>query len=91
MQNSLFVPEAEHDSITLLFSVKLKDNQSLRQPHVALISADLDSEAKKGLQIARNLHSRYPSIQILMLLETGIRESVIAAFRCGAGGVFLPD
>jgi two-component system nitrate/nitrite response regulator NarL len=59
-----------------------------RQPHVALISADLDSEAKNGLQIARNLHSRYPSIQILILLETGTRESVIAAFRCGAGGVF---
>jgi DNA-binding NarL/FixJ family response regulator len=59
-----------------------------RQPDVALISADLDSEAKNGLQIARNLHSRYPSIQILILLETGTRESVIAAFRCGAGGVF---
>jgi DNA-binding NarL/FixJ family response regulator len=88
MQNSLFVPEAEHDSITLLFSVKLKDNQSLRQPRVALISADLDSVAKKGFQIARNLQGRHPSIHIVMLLETSSRESVIAAFRCGAAGVF---
>jgi two-component system, NarL family, nitrate/nitrite response regulator NarL len=59
-----------------------------RRPHVALISADLDSDAKKGLQIARNLHSGHPSIRIVILLETGTRESVIAAFRCGAAGVF---
>jgi two-component system, NarL family, nitrate/nitrite response regulator NarL len=58
------------------------------QPHVALISADLDSGARNGLQLARNLHSRHPSIQIVVLLETGTRESVIAAFRCGAAGVF---
>ena len=59
-----------------------------RQPHVALISADLDSEAKKGLQVARNLHSSHPSIHIVILLEMGGRDSVIAAFRCGAAGVF---
>ena len=57
-------------------------------PHVALISADLDSGTKKGLQVARNLNSRHPSVHIVMLLETGTRESVIAAFRCGAVGVF---
>jgi DNA-binding NarL/FixJ family response regulator len=59
-----------------------------RQPGVALISADLDSGAKKGFQIARNLHSHHPSVHIVMLLESSTRESVIAAFRCGAAGVF---
>lgn len=59
-----------------------------RQPQVALISADLDAEAKKGLRVARNLHSRHPAIQIVMLLERGTHESVTAAFRCGAAGVF---
>ena len=59
-----------------------------RHPHVALISADLDSGTKKGLQVARNLNSRHPSVHIVMLLDTGTRESVIAAFRCGAVGVF---
>jgi two-component system nitrate/nitrite response regulator NarL len=58
------------------------------QPHVALISVDLDSGTKKGLQVARNLNRRHPSVHIVMLLETGTRESVIAAFRCGAAGVF---
>ena len=57
-------------------------------PHVAVISADLDSGTKKGFQVARNLNSRHPSVHIVMLLETGTRESVIAAFRCGAAGVF---
>ena len=59
-----------------------------QKPHVALISADLGSEPKKGLQLARNLHSHNPSIQIVILLEKAARESVIAAFRCGAAGVF---
>src|SRR5205814_9645152 len=40
-------------------------------PHVALISADVDSGSKKGFQIARHLHSRYSSIRVVMLLETG--------------------
>jgi two-component system, NarL family, nitrate/nitrite response regulator NarL len=59
-----------------------------QQLHVILISADLGSEAKKGLQIARKLRNHNPSIQIVILLEKGTRESVIAAFRCGAAGVF---
>ena len=59
-----------------------------RRPHVAVISADLDSGTKKGLQVARNLNRRHPSVHIVMLLDTGTRESVIAAFRCGAVGVF---
>ena len=59
-----------------------------RHPHVAVISADLDSGTRKGLQLARNLNSRHPSVHIVMLLDTGTQESVVAAFRCGAVGVF---
>jgi two-component system, NarL family, nitrate/nitrite response regulator NarL len=58
------------------------------QPDLALISADFDSAAKKGLQVARTLKSRNPSVGIVILLEGSTRESVIAAFRCGAAGVF---
>jgi two-component system nitrate/nitrite response regulator NarL len=58
------------------------------QPDLVLISADFDGAAKKGLQVARTLKSRNPSIGIVVVLETSTRESVIAAFRCGAAGVF---
>jgi two-component system, NarL family, nitrate/nitrite response regulator NarL len=58
------------------------------QPDLALISADFDGAAKKGLQLARTLNSRNPSVGIVILLETSTQESVIAAFRCGAAGVF---
>ena len=53
-----------------------------------MISAEFDSDGKKGLQITRTLRKRHPSIRIVILLETGTKESVIAAFRCGASGVF---
>jgi len=58
------------------------------QPDLALISADFEDTAKKGLQVARTLKSRNPSVGIVILLEGSTRESVIAAFRCGAAGVF---
>src|SRR5713101_695173 len=58
------------------------------QPDLALISADFDGAAKKGLQNARTLKSRNPSVRIVIMVEVSTRESVIAAFRCGAAGVF---
>jgi len=59
-----------------------------QKPDLALISADFDGAAKKGLQVARTLNGRRPSVRIVILLEMSTRESVIAAFRCGAVGVF---
>jgi two-component system, NarL family, nitrate/nitrite response regulator NarL len=59
-----------------------------QKPELALISADFDGAAKKGLQLARSLNGRKPSVRIVILLETSTRESVVAAFRCGAAGVF---
>jgi DNA-binding NarL/FixJ family response regulator len=59
-----------------------------RKPNVALISADFENGAKRGLQVARALQSQHSDVHIVMLLELSARESVIAAFRCGAKGVF---
>ena len=58
------------------------------QPHLALVSADFDGAPKKGLQVARTLKSRNLAVGIVILLDTSTRESVIAAFRCGATGIF---
>ena len=55
---------------------------------VAIISADSDIDAKKGLQVARTLKTRHPEIRLVVLLEVSAREAVIASFRCGATGVF---
>lgn len=55
---------------------------------MAVISVDSDSAAKKGLQATRALNARQPDVRLVVLLEEGARESVIAAFRCGATGVF---
>jgi DNA-binding NarL/FixJ family response regulator len=76
------------DIVAVATAANVLSTVTTRQPLIALISADLDSDVKKGLQITRNLRRRHPSIRIVILLETGTRESVIAAFRCGASGVF---
>ena len=59
-----------------------------RKPTVALISADFESGTKKGLQFARALNAHDRMVHIVVLLEVSARESVLAAFRCGARGVF---
>ena len=55
---------------------------------VAVISADADSATARALQVTRTLNTRQPDIRLVVLLEVGVRETVIAAFRCGATGVF---
>jgi two-component system nitrate/nitrite response regulator NarL len=59
-----------------------------RNPDVAVISAEFDPVAKKGMQIARTLNARHPAIYIVMLLEANQRDTVVASFRNGARGVF---
>ena len=92
MSSQLLSESLGHDprfeTVAVATAADLLPIVATRRPRVALISADLDSGTKKGLQVARNLNSRHPSVQIVMLLDSGTRESVIAAFRCGAVGVF---
>ncbi len=58
------------------------------KPDLAVISAEFDGGAKTGLQIVRALSSRQPRIEIVALIDGNARDSVLAAFRCGAKGVF---
>jgi two-component system, NarL family, nitrate/nitrite response regulator NarL len=61
---------------------------SARKPDVAVISADFDGAPRKGLQVARAISTYGSTVHIVILLELDTRESVVAAFRCGAKGVF---
>jgi DNA-binding NarL/FixJ family response regulator len=58
------------------------------KPDVAVVSAEFDSGTKTGLQIVRSLSSRQPRVEIVVLIDGNARSSVLAAFRCGAKGVF---
>jgi DNA-binding NarL/FixJ family response regulator len=59
-----------------------------KKPGVAVISAELESGAAKGMQLARSVRARTHDLSIVILLESLEREKVIAAFRSGAKGVF---
>src|SRR5260370_6953453 len=58
------------------------------KPDVAVVSAEFDGGTKTGLQIVRTLSSRQPKVEIVVLIDGNARGSVLAAFRCGAKGVF---
>lgn len=55
---------------------------------VALVSCEMDRGCQKGFALARELRKIRHGLQIVMLLESSCRDSVIGAFRAGASGVF---
>jgi DNA-binding NarL/FixJ family response regulator len=55
---------------------------------VAIISAELDSTPRKGLQLARSLLAQNHDFSIVILLDYLEREAVVASFRSGASAVF---
>jgi two-component system nitrate/nitrite response regulator NarL len=81
-------PRFEAFAVTTLTSTDILLASSAHEPRVAVISADLDGVPRKGLQIARALNAHYRNVHIVILIDASAPESVIAAFRCGAKGVF---
>jgi two-component system nitrate/nitrite response regulator NarL len=92
MSSQLLAESLERDSqfrVVALPSIEeLVSVATTRKPDVAVISADFAPRIKKGLQVARVLSVRFPSIRIVLLLDSLARESVLASFRSGARGVF---
>ncbi len=58
------------------------------KPQVVVISVKLGEDHRGGVDLLRELRSQSPSPRVIMLLDTSERDSVIAAFRAGAQGVF---
>jgi two-component system nitrate/nitrite response regulator NarL len=62
-----------------------------RQPHVAVISAQLQSGPLDGYRLLSDLRSARCSTRAILLLDSRDRNLVIDAFRCGARGVIFRD
>ncbi len=58
------------------------------KPAVVVISAELDDDPRKGLEVARELYTMRSETRVVMLLDASERTQVIEAFRAGARGVF---
>jgi two-component system, NarL family, nitrate/nitrite response regulator NarL len=58
------------------------------KPHVVVLSAALEQADNRGFQVARDLHSAYRNVKVVMLLDASDRPAVVEAFHCGARGVF---
>lgn len=57
-------------------------------PHVAIISAELQDGPLTGFQILHRLRNSKPNTGAVMLLNSDDRDLVIDAFRCGARAIF---
>lgn len=58
---------------------------------LVIISADLNSIAGAGFDLATAVFSAYPSIPMVILLDEPVNDLVIRAFLTGARGVFNPQ
>jgi DNA-binding NarL/FixJ family response regulator len=55
---------------------------------VLVISANLDEQPCKGLEILQELRSSFPGMRAVVLLHSSKRELIVDAFRAGARGIF---
>jgi len=55
---------------------------------VLVISANLDEQPSKGLEILQELRTSFPGIRAVVLLHSSKRELIVDAFRAGARGIF---
>jgi two-component system nitrate/nitrite response regulator NarL len=58
------------------------------KPAVALISTEIDGNARKGFELVRELNRQRSGVRVVMLLESSERDQVVQAFRAGTHGVF---
>jgi len=58
---------------------------------VLVISANLEDQPCKGLEILRELRASFPGIRAVVLLPSSKRELIVDAFRAGARGLFSPQ
>jgi two-component system, NarL family, nitrate/nitrite response regulator NarL len=64
---------------------------SRNQVDVALISAILEGQPGKGLELVKQIRTPYPHVQVVVIIEKSDRGSVVEAFRAGARGIFGRD
>lgn len=57
-------------------------------PDVALISATLEGKSFSGLSILSQIHSAYPKLRLIVLMDRSEPDVVVQAFHSGARGVF---
>jgi DNA-binding NarL/FixJ family response regulator len=57
-------------------------------PEVALISNALQDGIFSGLSALGQIHSKYPNVRLVLLIDRSEPEVVVQAFRAGARGVF---
>jgi DNA-binding NarL/FixJ family response regulator len=58
------------------------------QPDITIVSESLEGTPGRGLAVLKQLRTLVPKTRTIVLLDCSERDSVVAAFRTGARGVF---
>ena len=58
------------------------------EPHLAVISANLQDGPLMGFKVLRELRASHPKTRVVILLDSSERDLIVDAFRGGASGVF---
>ena len=69
-------------------SHELLESVAACHPDVVVVNVNLDEQAMKGFEVARQLRTSYPQTRVIILLDSPKRDLVIRAFGSGAKGVF---
>jgi two-component system nitrate/nitrite response regulator NarL len=93
--SQLFAAVLKRDRFQVVYAGASADDAlaelSRSQVDVALISAILEGQPGKGLELATQIRIRYPHVQVVIIIEKSEGGSVVEAFRAGARGIFGRD
>jgi two-component system, NarL family, nitrate/nitrite response regulator NarL len=70
---------------------KLIETAVQERVRVAVLSANLEEEPLRGLEVLRELRAALPQMLGVILMDSAKREAVVEAFRAGARGIFSRD
>ena len=74
--------------VAIVSPAKLLASVTECRPDVAIVSADLDSGPRKGIEIARELRVRVPELRVIVFADAAEQELVVEAFRGGASALY---
>jgi two-component system nitrate/nitrite response regulator NarL len=84
----MLVHKLRFNVVAALIPTEVLPAVSGSRPDIVVLSADVDRDPARGIEITRKLNARSPEVRTIILADSCDRELVVAAFRAGARGIY---
>jgi len=72
-------------------SNELRSGLGKDDAHIAVVGTQFKEGARAGFGLTREIRASHPKTNVIMMLDSMERETVVESFRAGASGIFSRD